>query len=116
MASSTGVLCGAGFEGPAEALFLQKKVLAIPMKGQYEQHCNAAGLQQLGVPVINQLSKKYYKDIAGWLESEQHIHTDFPDQTAFIIKQLIQQHALKITPEAAGTTGTNNQPDLSAAH
>jgi len=44
MASSTGVLCGAGFETPAEALFLGKKLLVLPMKGQYEQHCNAQAL------------------------------------------------------------------------
>src|SRR5690606_34142365 len=42
MASSHGVLCGAGFETPAEALYLKKKVLAIPMTNQYEQHLNAA--------------------------------------------------------------------------
>ncbi|WP_400262912.1 glycosyltransferase family protein [Sphingobacterium sp. SG20118] len=29
MASSSGVLCGAGFETPAEALFLQKKLLVV---------------------------------------------------------------------------------------
>src|SRR5690606_14148250 len=44
MASSEGVLCGAGFETPAEALFLKKKLLVIPMKNQYEQHLNAAAL------------------------------------------------------------------------
>ncbi|MDZ7648230.1 MAG: hypothetical protein U5K54_14210 [Cytophagales bacterium] len=32
MASSTGVLCGAGFETPAEALYLRKKLLVVPMK------------------------------------------------------------------------------------
>ena len=48
--SCTGILCGAGFETPAEALYLKKKLLAIPMKGQYEQQCNAAALATLGVP------------------------------------------------------------------
>ena len=37
MAWSKGILCGAGFETPAEALFLKKKLMVIPMKGQYEQ-------------------------------------------------------------------------------
>ncbi len=37
LASCAGLLTGGGFEGPAEALFLQKKVMMIPMKGQYEQ-------------------------------------------------------------------------------
>jgi hypothetical protein len=35
------------FETPAEALFLGKKLLVIPMTGQYEQECNAAALAAL---------------------------------------------------------------------
>ncbi len=46
------MLCGAGFETPAEALFLGKKLMVIPMKGQYEQHINAASLKELGIPVL----------------------------------------------------------------
>ena len=91
MASSTGVLCGAGFEGPAEALFLGKKVLAIPMVGQYEQHCNAAGLEAMGVPVIKQLNKKYYDSIYRWLKSEERIKVNFPDNTAMVVQQLMQE-------------------------
>jgi uncharacterized protein (TIGR00661 family) len=32
-----GVLCAAGFETPAEALYLGKKLLVVPMQNQYEQ-------------------------------------------------------------------------------
>ena len=58
MATSEGVLCGAGFETPAEALFMKKKLMVIPMKGQYEQQCNAAALKEMGVPVIKNLKEK----------------------------------------------------------
>src|SRR5690606_38174368 len=54
--SCEGIICAAGFETPAEALFLNKKLLVVPMKGQYEQLCNAAALKQLGVPVMKKLS------------------------------------------------------------
>ena len=37
MVTCTGILCGAGFEAPAEALFLGKKLMVIPMQNQYEQ-------------------------------------------------------------------------------
>src|SRR5690606_3444735 len=40
--SCEGILCNAGFETPAEALFLQKKLFVIPIQNQYEQECNAA--------------------------------------------------------------------------
>ena len=91
MASSTGVLCGAGFEGPAEALYLGKKLLAIPMLTQYEQHCNAAGLEAMGVPVIKQLSKKYYGDITSWLQNGERIKVDFPDNAAIVVAKLMQE-------------------------
>src|SRR5690606_8676020 len=42
MASSEGILCGAGFETPAEALYLKKKLMVVPMKNQYEQHLDTA--------------------------------------------------------------------------
>ena len=58
IASSIGVVCGAGFETPAEALYLKKKLLVIPMKGQLEQHFNAASLKDIGVPVLKKLNKK----------------------------------------------------------
>src|SRR5207244_668272 len=49
--SCKAIITGAGFETPAEALYLGKKLLVIPIRGQYEQFCNAAALQKMGVPV-----------------------------------------------------------------
>ena len=89
LVSSEGMLCGAGFEAPAEALFLNKKVLAIPMKGQYEQHCNAAGLKQLGVPVIPALTPAYYDTIRNWLEQPWNIQVDYPDEVQGILEDIL---------------------------
>jgi uncharacterized protein (TIGR00661 family) len=93
MAASTGVLCGAGFEGPAEALYLGKKLLTIPMQDQYEQHCNAAALQDLGVPVIKSLNSKYYDIISGWISSDKRIPVNYPDRTTEIVAQLVKEQA-----------------------
>lgn len=100
MASSTGVLCGAGFEGPAEALFLGKKVMVIPMQQQYEQQCNAAAAAEIGVPVIKQLSSKYYERIKWWLATNEKVNVSYPDITADIIQNMIAEHApeFKLTP------------------
>lgn len=51
-----GVITSAGFETPAEAMYLRKKLMCIPIKGQYEQYCNAAALEELGIPVYERLS------------------------------------------------------------
>ena len=88
----TGILCGAGFETPAEALFLKKKLMVIPMKGQYEQQCNAAALQTMGVAVIKNLKKKQVETIRAWTESEGLIPVNYPDLTEMIIDQIIRKH------------------------
>lgn len=93
MASSNGVLCGAGFEGPAETLFLGKKLLVVPMQNQYEQQCNAAALANMGIPVIKSLSKKYYDRIRLWLSAGKVLRVDYPDQTAQIVDRIILEHA-----------------------
>ena len=92
MASSSGVLCGAGFETPAEALYLGKKLLVIPMKNQYEQHLNAASLEEIGVPVIKSLKKKYEYDMEAWLNAKSRVTVDYPDCTASIIEKIINKH------------------------
>jgi uncharacterized protein (TIGR00661 family) len=90
MANSSGVLCGAGFETPAEALFLNKKLMVIPMKGQYEQQCNAAALEMMGVPVIKNLHPSQFEKISNWLESDEKVKVDYPDQTRKIIRKIFE--------------------------
>jgi uncharacterized protein (TIGR00661 family) len=92
MAKSKGVFCGAGFETPAEALYLKKKLMVIPMKGQYEQQCNATALGLMGVPVINSLKKKHFDKIGQWLESEEKIEVDYPDQTRMIVRKVFEMN------------------------
>jgi len=88
----TGVLCGAGFETPAEALFLKKKLMVIPMKGQYEQQCNAAALKTMGVPVIKSLKKKHLDKIKAWVEDDQYIPVNFPNITDKILNMIVKRH------------------------
>ena len=92
MASSEGVLCGAGFETPAEALFLGKKLLVVPMKNQYEQHLNAASLEHLGVPVIKNLKRKYEYDIELWLNDQKRIQVNYPNNTMTIVETIVNNH------------------------
>ena len=92
MANSTGVLCGAGFEGPAEAMYLGKKVMVVPMLAQYEQHCNAAGAATMGATVIKTLEEKNYGIIKDWLANGNHLHVNYPEITASVVEKLIKEH------------------------
>ncbi len=98
MATAEGILCGAGFETPAEALFLGKKLLVIPMRGQYEQHCNAAALAQMGVPVLPTLDDMHRDRIGQWLASDEVVRVHYPDQTAEIIDRLFREVAALVAP------------------
>ncbi|TAH26598.1 MAG: glycosyl transferase [Cytophagales bacterium] len=92
MVNSIGILCGAGFETPAEALYLQKKLMVIPMKNQFEQQCNAAALKKMGIPVIKSLKKKYVPDIQQWVLNKQKIQVDFPDETENIVCAILKKY------------------------
>lgn len=92
VATCKGVLCGAGFETPAEALFLKKKLMVIPMKGQYEQQCNAAALKEMGVPVLKSLKLKNIDRILHWIETDNIIKVDYPDKTEEIINNILFEH------------------------
>lgn len=92
LASSQGVLCGAGFETPAEALFLQKKLLVIPMRGQYEQQCNAAALEKLGVPVIQNFQSEGLAQVENWLHCDKYIAVNYPNNTESIIDKVLTNH------------------------
>jgi uncharacterized protein (TIGR00661 family) len=97
MASSEGVLCGAGFETPAEALFMNKKLMVIPMKGQYEQHCNAAALKEMGIPVIKSLKPAHLSKIKYWIAEGKPVQVDYPDITEDIIQNILSAHTAPIS-------------------
>lgn len=65
-----GIITGGGFETPAEALYLRKKILSIPILNHYEQECNAAALKKMGVPVVFEIGTQFELIIENWLNSE----------------------------------------------
>ena len=96
LARAAGVLCGAGFETPAEALYLGKKLLVVPMKQQYEQQCNAVALAQMGVPVIKNFKDKNLDKVDQWLHQDKTVPVNYPDQTAAVLDQLLREQGQKL--------------------
>jgi len=89
--SCTGLVCTAGFEGPAEAIFLGKKLCVIPMKGQYEQYCNAAYLKSMGILVLDQFSQSV-SVLQQWSDSKDALQIKFPDLTGHILEDILINH------------------------
>ncbi len=92
LASCKGVVMGAGFEGPAEAMYLGKKLLVIPMHNQYEQLCNAEALKQIGVKVLDKLEKCSITEIEDWIYNGEVIHKDYPDEIDKIIANIFDTY------------------------
>jgi uncharacterized protein (TIGR00661 family) len=86
---SSGLLTNGGFEGPAEAMFLGKKVMSIPMTNQYEQQCNALALQEVGGMVVNRIDVGFQESLTNWVMDTSPIKVDFPDQTEAIIQNIL---------------------------
>ncbi len=87
----TGLICNAGFEGPAEAIHLGKKLCVIPMKGQYEQYCNAACLKTMGIKVLDHFSSSV-PELADWIKNTTPLRISFPDMTVRILETLLIRH------------------------
>src|SRR5690606_9020388 len=81
-----GILCNAGFETPAEALFLKKKLFVIPVKNQYEQACNAIALEELGVSSSCEFDLKKIRE---WIDSDEKISVDYQDKTDTIVRKVL---------------------------
>lgn len=79
-----GVLTGGGFETPAEALYLRKKLMVVPIRGQYEQQCNAAALQEMQVTVLKTINDQFLAEIHRWLEQ-----TTIPPMIKPVSKEVI---------------------------
>lgn len=97
MINSYGVITGAGFETPAEALYLGKKLMVIPLKGQYEQQCNAAALKDFGVPVIENFDSYFPSHFNKWIFDNNVRPLVLSNSTAEIVQKLFEMNSSSIS-------------------
>ena len=91
MIRSHAVITGGGFETPAEAMYMNKKVLSIPISKHYEQLSNAAALSDLGVKVLLQIDQDFHPIFADWIHHTAPVKLDLTHSTKDIVAQLIKQ-------------------------
>jgi uncharacterized protein (TIGR00661 family) len=94
LAACTGLLTGGGFEAPAEATYLGKKVLVIPMFNQYEQKCNARAFEQMGGTMVEDIDGNFEEALRKWLYETRAVDILFPDNTELIIQEILTAHNL----------------------
>lgn len=73
----SGIITGGGFETPAEALHLGKKIITIPIRSQYEQQCNAAALKQLGILRLKSIDADFKDNLYNWMNEARILKMDY---------------------------------------
>mgnify|MGYP000844574011 FL=1 len=56
---------------------LGKKILAMPIWGQYEQYCNAAALKNMGITVLDPYQAMESVMIEDWLNQGKALQKDY---------------------------------------
>ena len=90
MRTSFGVICNAGFQTSSEVIYLGKRLLVIPVDGQYEQLCNVEALKDLGVYSMNELNHSSFDTINKWLDSNP-IQIKFQNNLEELLKNKIKE-------------------------
>ena len=78
--------------------------MVIPMKGQYEQQCNAAALKEMGIPVLKKLKLSKVEKIIDWVKNGKIIPVDYPDITQTVVDEVFKKHTAIPLPFAAPST------------
>lgn len=73
----SGIITGGGFETPAEAIHLGKKIMTIPIRSQYEQQCNAAALDQLSVLRLKKFDGDFRTHLYNWMQSGKVVKMNY---------------------------------------
>lgn len=97
--SGMGVLTSGGFETCAEAMYLGKKLMVIPIRNQYEQLCNAAALKQMGITIINKVDDVLPVKVRSWIKEAPVIQLQEAADTERLTEKLVR-YARKRKPVA----------------
>jgi uncharacterized protein (TIGR00661 family) len=85
-----GIITAGGFETPAEAMYLNKKLLSIPILNHFEQECNGAAMKNLGVKVIKKIDSNFDQIFKEWVASENKVQFKLTHSTEAIVDILMQ--------------------------
>ena len=89
-----GIITAGGFETPAEAMYLNKKLLSIPILNHFEQECNAEALKKMGVKVLKKIDKHFAEHFTNWVNQDDLASISLTHSTSEIL-QVLMNNAFK---------------------
>jgi uncharacterized protein (TIGR00661 family) len=84
-----GIITAGGFETPAEAMYLNKKLLSIPIVNHFEQECNAEAMKKLGIKVLKKLDQQFGEHFTHWINQDNSVKISLTHSTNDIIEVLM---------------------------
>ena len=84
-----GIITAGGFETPAEAMYLNKKLLSIPILNHFEQECNAAAMKKMGVTVLKKLYHHFGEHFKTWINQDNSVKISLSHSTNDIVEVLM---------------------------
>ena len=88
-AQCKGLICGGGFEAPAEAMHHGKHLVVCPIQGQYEQQANAECARLEGVGVIYDLGEESKRYLQDFFKESKVVTRVYPDYAEALIKTIV---------------------------
>jgi uncharacterized protein (TIGR00661 family) len=85
-----GIITAGGFETPAEAMYMNKKVMSIPILKHFEQECNGKALKNMGVMVLEKIDSNFGNHLNHWIEKMNPVELKLKHSTQEIIDILIK--------------------------
>lgn len=102
----SAIITGGGFETPAEALHLGKKLMCIPIRGQYEQQCNTAALKEMGVYCMKNIEYDFEEHFYHWMATENMVKMDYsnsiPQCLDFLFSEPVNKKIEKLSATPSG--------------
>ncbi len=91
-----GIITAGGFETPAEAMYLNKKLLSIPILNHFEQECNAEALKKMGVKVIKKIDHQFGAHFISWINHHNSATISLTHSTRDIVEVLMNNALAKV--------------------
>ena len=86
-----GIITAGGFETPSEAMYLNKKIMSIPILRHFEQESNAAAMKKLGITVLKKIDSKFSMAFEQWVNKAQPVKLSLKYSTKEMVDILIQK-------------------------
>jgi hypothetical protein len=67
----------------------------IPIRGQYEQQCNAAGLKEMGVLCLKNAEDDFKNNFYNWILSDHIIQADYSNSVSQCLEYLFSKREME---------------------